>query len=145
MQQFPAPEEPDILEDRIIAPMQGLHLTADLRGCAAGQPVMTEVATLRTVCLDAVARAGLSAVGELFHRFVPASQGAAAPSGITGVVLLAESHLAVHTWPEIEAATLDVYVCNLGADNSARAEALLEALVASFAPARVERHAQRRG
>jgi S-adenosylmethionine decarboxylase proenzyme len=105
---------------------------------------MTEVATLRTVCLDAVARAGLSAVGELFHRFVPAKQGAA-PSGITGVVLLAESHLAVHTWPEIEAATLDVYVCNLGADNSARAEALLETLVASFAPAHVERHAQRRG
>ncbi len=125
--------------------MQGLHLTADLRGCAAGQPVMTETATLRAVCLEAVTRAGLSAVGELFHRFVPAPQGDGAPSGITGVVLLAESHLVVHTWPEIEAATLDVYVCNLGADNSARAEALLEALVASFAPAHVERHAQRRG
>jgi S-adenosylmethionine decarboxylase proenzyme len=104
---------------------------------------MTEIATLRAVCLGAVERAGLSAVGELFHRFVPAA--AAAPSGITGVVLLAESHLAVHTWPELEAATLDVYVCNLGADNSARAEALLEALVAAFAPARIERHAQRRG
>jgi S-adenosylmethionine decarboxylase proenzyme len=123
--------------------MQGLHLTADLHGCAAGRPLMTEIATLRAVCLGAVERAGLSAVGELFHRFVPAA--AAAPSGITGVVLLAESHLAVHTWPELEAATLDVYVCNLGADNSARAEALLEALVAAFAPARIERHAQRRG
>jgi S-adenosylmethionine decarboxylase proenzyme len=124
--------------------MQGLHLTADLHGCAAGRPLMTETATLRAVCLGAVERAGLSAVGELFHRFVPAAAGTA-PSGITGVVLLAESHLAVHTWPELEAATLDVYVCNLGADNSARAEALLEALVAAFAPARIERHAQRRG
>ncbi len=127
--------------------MQGLHLTADLRGCAAGRPEMTETASLRSLCLEAVAHAGLTPVGELFHRFVPASVGAPgdAPSGITGVVLLAESHLAVHTWPELEAATLDVYVCNLGADNSARAEALMNALVAAFAPARIERHAHRRG
>ncbi|MGZ5156048.1 MAG: adenosylmethionine decarboxylase [Caldimonas sp.] len=124
--------------------MQGLHLTADLRGCAASRPEMTETASLRRLCRDAVAGAGLSAVGELFHRFVPAP-GAAAPSGITGVVLLAESHLAVHTWPELEAATLDVYVCNLGADNSARAHALMDALVAAFAPGRIERHAHRRG
>ncbi len=125
--------------------MQGLHLTADLRGCDASRPAMTDTAALRDLCLAAVAGAGLSAVGELFHRFVPAPQHAEAPSGITGVVLLAESHLAVHTWPELEAATLDVYVCNLGTDNSARAEALMDALVTAFLPARVERHAQRRG
>jgi S-adenosylmethionine decarboxylase len=129
--------------------MQGLHLTADLRGCAAGRPEMTEPASLRRCCLAAVAEAGLTPVGELFHRFVPspaaAGAGAAPPNGITGVVLLAESHLAVHTWPELEAATLDVYVCNLGADNSARAERLMESLLAAFAPARVERHAHRRG
>ena len=129
--------------------MQGLHLTADLRGCAAGRPEMTDTASLRRSCLAAVESAGLTPVGELFHRFVPAAAAAArhaaAPSGITGVVLLAESHLAVHTWPELEAATLDVYVCNLGADNSARAEALMAALVATFAPGRVERHAHRRG
>jgi S-adenosylmethionine decarboxylase proenzyme len=125
--------------------MQGLHLTADLRGCAAARPAMTETAALRAICLDAVERAGLSAVGELFHRFVPSPQAQGAPSGITGVVLLAESHLAVHTWPELEAATLDVYVCNLGTDNSARAEALMDSLVAAFSPARIERHAQRRG
>ena len=125
--------------------MQGLHLTADLRGCAAGRPEMTETASLRSCCLAAVADAGLTPVGELFHRFIPAAAPGVAPSGITGVVLLAESHLAVHTWPELEAAPLDVYVCNLGADNSARAEALMDALVAAFAPARIERHAQRRG
>ena len=51
----------------------------------------------------------------------------------------------MHTWPELEAATLDVYVCNLGADNSARAEALLATLIAAFAPASVERHAIERG
>ena len=125
--------------------MQGLHLTADLRGCAAGQPAMTDTAALRTLCLTAVAGAGLTAVGELFHRFVPAPGQENAPSGITGVVLLAESHLAVHTWPELEATTLDVYVCNLGADNSARAHSLMDALVGAFSPERIERHAHRRG
>ncbi|MEP7301295.1 MAG: adenosylmethionine decarboxylase [Caldimonas sp.] len=125
--------------------MQGLHLTADLRGCAASQPAMTDLAALRSLCLEAVGQAGLTPVGELFHRFVPPPGRAEAPSGITGVVLLAESHLAVHTWPELDSATLDAYVCNLGADNSARAHALMDALVAAFAPERIERHAQRRG
>ncbi len=126
--------------------MRGLHLTADLRGCAATQPVMTSPGVLRSTCLAAVRGAGLTPVGELFHRFAPgAPQRGGALAGITGVVLLAESHLAVHTWPEIEAATLDVYVCNVGADNSERAEALLAALVAAFAPVSVERHAIERG
>jgi len=126
--------------------MHGLQLTADLRGCGIGRPAMTDPAALRDACRSAVSAAGLTPVGELFHCF----DGAAAPSsgaanGITGVVLLAESHVAVHTWPELGAATLDVYVCNIGRDNSARAEALLAALIELFAPAAVERHALRRG
>ena len=126
--------------------MRGLHLTADLRGCAAGMPWMTQPSALRSACLAAVEAAGLTPVGELFHRFdaAPPSSGSTA-GGVTGVVLLAESHLAVHTWPEIEAATLDVYVCNLGTDNSARAEIVLARLVETFAPASIERHAIERG
>jgi S-adenosylmethionine decarboxylase proenzyme len=125
--------------------VHGLHLTADLRGCAANRPAMIGTEALRAACLAAVGQAGLTPVGELFHRFAPVRGRDDAPCGITGVVLLAESHLAVHTWPELGAATLDVYVCNLGADNSARAEALLAALVAALAPASVERHALQRG
>jgi S-adenosylmethionine decarboxylase len=118
--------------------MDGLHLTADLHGVASTLAAMRDPAALRESCLRAVAAAGLQPVGELFHRFPAAG-------GVTGVVLLAESHLAVHTWPELAAVTLDVYVCNYGADNSARAEALLGALLAAFAPQRTERHALRRG
>jgi S-adenosylmethionine decarboxylase len=126
--------------------MHGLHLTADLRDCPLGRAVMTEPEALRRVCLDAVSAAGLQAVGELFHRFTPLPLAdVMAPVGITGVVLLAESHLAVHTWPEIASVTLDVYVCNLGSDNSARAHALLDSLLAAFAPGSVEKHALERG
>ncbi len=128
----------------MIQRMHGLHLTADLHGCAAAQAEMTEPTALRARCLAAVLRSGLTPVNELFHRFAPAP-GSAGPAGITGVVLLAESHLAVHTWPELGAVTLDVYVCNFGADNSARAHALLGALIDAFAPERVERHELVRG
>ncbi len=114
--------------------MQGLHLTADLRDCRGAAALMTEPSALRTLCLAAVDDAGLAPVGELFHRF-------AAPddrqTGITGVVLLAESHLAVHTWPELGGVTIDAYVCNFSADNSARARRLMDKLVSAFAPQRV--------
>lgn len=123
--------------------MQGLHLTADLRGCDPALALMTNPDALRALCVAAVAEAGLGAVAELFHRFTPAPD--QAQSGITGVVLLAESHLAVHTWPELGGVTLDVYVCNLGADNSVRAEALMARLLAAFAPAEVQRQALARG
>src|SRR5436190_14121468 len=73
-------------------PMHGLHLTADLRGCSLELPPLTDPAALRDLCLHAVRDAALQPVGVLFHTFPAAG-------GVTGVVLLAVSHLAVHTWP----------------------------------------------
>ena len=110
--------------------MHGLHLIADLQGCSGDTPLDDEAA-LRALCLDAIARAGLRAVGSLFHPFIGDD---GQPQGVTGVVLLVESHLAVHTWPELRGVTADVYVCNVGADNSARAEAVMARLVSAFAP-----------
>jgi S-adenosylmethionine decarboxylase proenzyme len=118
--------------------MQGLHLTADLAGCPADGLLFTDPSALRALCLRAVLACDLQPVGELFHRFGPAG-------GVTGVVLLAESHLALHTWPELAAVTLDVYVCNFNGDNTRRAESLLAALEAAFAPKTVERHRLLRG
>ena len=103
---------------------------------------MSDSAALRELCLAAVRTAGLTAVAERFHGFPPQD---GEPRGVTGVVLLAESHVAVHTWPELAAVTLDVYVCNRGADNSAKAHALLDALIPAFAPASVEQNALQRG
>ena len=123
--------------------MQGLHLTADLNGCDPSQPLMTNTDALRALCVEAVAAAGLGAVAELFHRFEPAP--GESQSGITGVVLLAESHLAIHTWPERGGVTLDVYVCNLGQDNSAKAERLMQSLCSAFAPGATNRQALQRG
>lgn len=93
---------------------------------------MTDAATLADVCRSAVQASGLTLVDEKYHTF-PEWQGQ--PGGVTGAVLLAESHLAVHTWPERAGVTLDVYVCNFSTDNSSKAERLLNDLMSTFAPA----------
>jgi S-adenosylmethionine decarboxylase len=82
--------------------------------------------------VQAVADAGLQTVAQLFHTFPDTAHG---PGGVTATVLLAESHLCVHTWPEQAAVTLDVYVCNFGGDHSAKAHALMGALRELFKPA----------
>jgi S-adenosylmethionine decarboxylase len=122
--------------------MQGLHLTADLHACRCADHWLTDAQDLGQLCLRAVQAAGLQPVGQLFHTFPGTAQG---PGGVTATVLLAESHLCLHTWPEQRAATLDVYVCNFSADHSAKAHALMDALLALLEPGQVERHALRRG
>jgi len=122
--------------------MEGLHLTADLLDCQGAPGLMTSAAALADLCRRATLEAGLTIVGEHWHKFPPH---AGAPGGVTGVLLLAESHLAVHTWPERAGVTLDVYVCNFTEDNSPRAQAVLSALVAAFRPGRCEREQIARG
>ena len=111
--------------------MQGLHLTADLYGCRCDAALLVDAELLAGLCRRAVAQAALTLVAEKYHTF-PVWQGQ--PGGVTGAVLLAESHLAVHTWPERNGVTLDVYVCNFSTDNSSRAEQLLDDLIVVFAP-----------
>jgi S-adenosylmethionine decarboxylase len=111
--------------------MHGLHLTADLYGCACDTALLTDAERLGALCVQAVADAGLQVVAQLFHTFPATAHG---PGGVTATVLLAESHLCVHTWPEQAAVTLDVYVCNFGGDHSAKAHALMEELQGFFRP-----------
>lgn len=122
--------------------MQGLHLTADLSDCQCALHWLTDAAQLGAACETAVRQAGLSPVGRLLHSFPATPRG---PGGVTATVLLAESHLCVHTWPEQAAVTLDVYVCNFGADHSAKAHALMNALLALLEATTVQRHALQRG
>lgn len=122
--------------------MNGLHLTADLSGCRA-DALMVDAAALAEQARAATEAAGLTVVGEQWHAFPPAPDGQ--PGGVTGVLLLAESHVALHTWPELASVTLDVYVCNYGEDNSPRARDLMDALIALFRPAHADRQSLMRG
>ena len=123
--------------------MQGLHLTADIAGCQTNLKLMTDAASLRRKCLELVDKSGLTAVSEVFHAFPGLHEGEC--GGVTGTVLLAESHLALHTWPELGAVTFDVYVCNFSMDNSSKAAALLDSLIALFEPTEIIRNQLVRG
>ena len=117
--------------------MDGIHLLGEWYECPADTPEFTRADALRAACLGAVRAAGLTIVGDAFHQF--------APQGVTGTVLLAESHLAIHTWPECGFVTVDVYVCNLTTDNTAKAEQVFHAIKAVLRPARARFQAIHRG
>jgi len=108
--------------------MDGIHLLGEWYGCHTHTPEFNRADALRAACLQAVGACGLTAVGERFFQFEP--------HGVTGAVILAESHLAIHTWPESGFVTIDVYVCNYTTDNSAKAQKLYELIKAVFQPAR---------
>ena len=121
--------------------MHGLHLIAELHDCHCEPRLLSSVEALRELCLAVCAVPGLTPVGQVFHQFGSAAE----PAGATGAVILAESHLAVHTWPELSAVTLDLYVCNFSQDNSTAARAACDQLIAAFLPKRVERRELERG
>jgi S-adenosylmethionine decarboxylase proenzyme len=106
--------------------MKGVHFIGDWQNCPHPTPEFLEVQALRAACLKAVEVSGLTALGDCFHQFEP--------YGVTGTVILEESHLAIHTWPELGGVTLDVYVCNYTEDNTAKAKKLYDYLFNIFKP-----------
>ncbi len=95
----------------------GVHLIVDLHGAKRLNDIEHIEATLRR-CVEA-ARATLLHIH--LHHFQP--------SGVSGVAVLAESHISIHTWPEIGYAALDVFMCGL-ADPDACIPVLREAFSA---------------
>jgi S-adenosylmethionine decarboxylase len=111
--------------------MKGLHIIADLYNCQKSD-LLYSSAKLREICVKACKDAGLTVLGDHFIQFDGAD--GTQQGGSTGAVVLAESHLAIHTWPERDGATLDVYVCNYTSDNTGKAEAVYKTLVKALKP-----------
>lgn len=107
----------------------GLHVIADFWG--ARQPTTPEalVATLR----GAAEAAGQTIVGEVSHAFTP--------QGLTGVLLLAESHISLHTWPEIGYMAIDIFTCG----ETGGCEDAVAWLKAALEPDRVDMRSIERG
>jgi S-adenosylmethionine decarboxylase proenzyme len=117
--------------------MNGLHILAEFHACEGDSRMLLDAAMLAALCRRACETAGLAVVAEAFHQFPLA--------GATGALILAESHLAIHTWPELNSVTLDLYVCNYSQDNRAAAEAAYTALRTEFKPGRIMRRDIARG
>lgn len=111
-------------------PYDGRHLIADLHGCER----LDDAPHIERVLRDAAAAAGATLLDLRLHAFGPGQ-------GVTGVALLAESHISIHSWPEAGYAALDFFLCGSSHD----IEAALAVVVAGLSAGRVERQVIPRG
>lgn len=99
----------------------GRHAIIDLSGC--NPQTMRSHSLIRDILYQAAQVAKLTVVGCMDHRFEP--------FGYSAVLILEESHLSIHTWPEHNYASVDLYSCNLDTDMRAIKDYLAEQLQAS--------------
>ena len=83
-------------------PYDGRHLIADLHGCSG----LDDSALIERVLTEAAAAAGATVLELRLHGF-------GGGNGVTGVALLAESHISIHTWPEHGYAAVDIFICGI--------------------------------
>lgn len=79
----------------------GTHIVCELSGC--NPESLTDVDAVHSMMIAAATAARATIMESAFHRFEP--------QGVSGTVILAESHLSIHTWPEKGYAAMDFYTC----------------------------------
>ncbi len=79
----------------------GRHLVVDFYDCKS--EILNDVHQIKEVMMEAARRCKATPLGKFFHTFEP--------HGVSGVIVIAESHLAIHTWPEYNFASVDIFTC----------------------------------
>lgn len=79
----------------------GTHLLVELSGCNCR--ALNDAVLIENITTDAAIASGATILSKHFHRFQP--------QGVSGVVVIAESHLTIHTWPEYGYAAIDIFTC----------------------------------
>ncbi|NPV92224.1 MAG: S-adenosylmethionine decarboxylase proenzyme [Firmicutes bacterium] len=79
----------------------GRHILAEVYGCRFD--VLNDIKKVEEIMVNAALEAGAEVREYVFHKF--------SPQGVSGVVVISESHLAIHTWPELGYAAVDVFTC----------------------------------
>jgi S-adenosylmethionine decarboxylase proenzyme len=95
-------------------------LLVELHDC--NREVLDNTDTIRDVMLKAAIDCGAVVLGSQFHHFNP--------QGVSGVVVIAESHISIHTWPEYGYAAVDVFTCGTAVNPEIAAGVLIEKLEA---------------
>jgi S-adenosylmethionine decarboxylase len=80
---------------------KGMHLILELSGC--DREIINDIEKVRQVLTEAAIVANAEILETVFHKF--------SPQGVSGVVVISESHLSIHTWPEKGYAAIDIYTC----------------------------------
>lgn len=99
----------------------GSQLIIEYYGC--DKAILDDTNRIRQYMLTAAKKTGATIVGEVFHHFNP--------QGVSGAVIIAESHLSIHTWPEYNYAAVDFFTCGNTCDPQKGLTYLKEALKAN--------------
>ena len=98
----------------------GRHLLLELKEC--NREVLNDLDLLEKYLSDTAEKIGATVVNKAFHQF--------SPHGVSGVVVVAESHLCIHTWPEYGYASIDVFTCGETIDPKDAVDILVDKLQA---------------
>ncbi len=79
----------------------GTHLLVELYNCNSN--LINDVLKIEELLLESVKISGANALNSTFHKF--------SPHGVSGVVVISESHFSIHTWPEYGYCALDIFTC----------------------------------
>lgn len=109
----------------------GRQLIVELFDC--DQEIIGDLERIRAAMLEAAKRAHATIVQDVFHKFNP--------FGISGVVIIAESHLSIHTWPEYHYAAVDIFTCG----DALQAEVAAHYLAEQFDAGRIGLSEHKRG
>ncbi len=96
----------------------GNHLLVELYNCDI--KTINEVSRIEELLLEAVKISGANALNSTFHKF--------SPHGVSGVVVISESHFSIHTWPEYGYCALDIFTCGTEIKSDLALEYLKEEL-----------------
>lgn len=105
----------------------GFHIVGKVFTSEEGK--MKNMEAFRPFLSKLIKHKGLNELGSSYHQF---SEG-----GFTGVVILAESHVSIHTWPELQCLMLDVYLCNYSRDNTLICRELFAEICEFFSPTKI--------
>ena len=107
----------------------GQHILVDLYECPSD--LLNDAEMIEAALKEAASTAGATILNSMFHRF--------SPHGVTGVLVIKESHVAIHTWPEFGFAAVDLFTCGDNIDPRQVGDLLKELLRAKRASS-VEMH-----
>lgn len=126
---FSPDERKDFLIEREGQRYAGMHLLIDLKNASR----LDDIDHIDQAMRDCVTAAGATLLHIHLHHFTP-------NGGVSGVAVLAESHISIHTWPEYGYAALDVFMCG-----AAEPHKTIDVLRAAFRPGEVDVEERTRG
>ncbi len=101
----------------------GYHYIVEAAGCKPY--ILSDPDRIQAILTEGAKRGNMTIRSSYFYRF--------SPQGVSGVLIVAESHISIHTWPEYQYAALDVYVCGDDSNPEASIDYILEQFGSSHA------------